>query len=469
MTSLISRRPNKTYLVDTGSVHFRVDLIRKEGRFTVLRVITDEDSSAVDNSMGELADDYLGQGTKDDGAWITNLLKEKASPAREITLLSAYVFSAITDIPILGGESDDEAVSMELESLNGLAADEAQFTWKRLASEEGLLRVWAIQASFEQLMIWRQAVSAIRGCYLSAISHPAGMPLQADCQLELWPGFAFFYETESEAPGLRAWNGNDAKELAMADEVVIDALNREVLLTLMTTGRLPYEALESTVLRLDDESGRSRWAEQLALGLDSFTQKVEMIPHLEIPKPEMSNREIVLVGAGITAAAICIVIGHSFYLSTSISRLEKDIETMQIPVSEVSSSNEEIKKLKRQLRILQNGSIEVPFDLEAHRVRLASMLHALAQAINEDVVMQEIESNGMNVLVKGVSATSQGAANYVRFLNEGTSDTGWRATLAGRKATLIDSDGGPWTFVVKLTPIAETAMIAQTKKDGVPK
>jgi len=84
---------------------------------------------------------------------------------------------------------------------------------------------------------------------------------------------------------------------------------------------------------------------------------------------------------------------------------------------------------------------------------MASLLKSLASAINKDVVIQGIHTRGLQVLVTGVSATSQGPANYIQHLNESVAATGWRASLAGREATLIHSDGGPWTFSVELSPV----------------
>lgn len=455
MLNPLSKRPAKTVLVDTGTVRFRVDLSRKVGQFSVIRVIAGADASATESQGLEGYFDDVSP--VDDGAWATALLRAKPRPSAEVKLLSVKVATAVMEVPILRGESEVEAVAMELESLTGLNTLDTQWAWKHLSGDEATIKAWAIQTTFEQLIAWRKAVSAIRGCHLAAVCHPSGIPLEAASQLELWPGFALYRRSDDKALDLRGWLGDEATANTFDDEAVREMIARQALLVLSPGGNLPEEARgsECTVLRLEEEAGRLRWAGQLARALDSLSQKLETLPRMGIPKPEMSTRQLALRTAAITGVAALLAIGHFAYLQSSKTKLEAQVAAMREPVDEVRDGKKEIQDLQRQLRALKSGPDEAPFDIDAHRSRMASLLHALADAVNEDVVVRSLESRGLRALVAGVSATSTGPANYVRSLNEGITALGWRATLAGREATLVHADGGPWTFTVELAPSGE--------------
>ncbi|MEO0795713.1 MAG: hypothetical protein AAFX93_11145 [Verrucomicrobiota bacterium] len=460
MANPFSNRPAKTVLVDTGHGYFRVDLGQKAGRFQVLRVITNGDSSESARS-----DDFFEDALAvDDGAWITALLQLKPKPAAAVKVLSAKVAAAVMEMPYLSGESEGESVSMELESLTGLSTVESQWTWKRLPSEEGLLRAWAIQASFEQLMAWRNVVGSVRGCHLAAVCHPGGIQLGTVSQLELWPGLALYQQTDTNARNLQGWSGEGSSISAVADVSVGDSISRGNLLLLLPNGEIPAEASDCATIRLDEEAGRLKWAEHLAEALDPLSKSLEALPRLVIPKPEMSNRELALVTAGVTGAAVLLAVAHFAFVKTSSKNLEQQVASMRLPVEEVRDGEKKINDLKRELRRLQGKRSDEPFDVSAHRSRMASLLHLLAHAVNEEVVMQGIESRGLDIMVSGVSASSQGPANYVRSLNQFVTDTGWRATLAGRDATLVFPDGGPWTFTVELSPANDSLASAQANQ-----
>jgi len=355
MLQSIFKRPARTVLVDTGTARFRVDLSRQSGRFCVDRMMNDSGSVA-SAAVSDGADDPLGEGLpQDDGRWVTALLRQKPRPAAEVTLLSARVAAAVFEVPFMGGESEEEAIAMELESLTGLGTAKTQWTWKRLPGSDGLLKAWASQASLEQLMVWRQAVSAIRSCHLVAVTHPAGLPLEAESQLELWPGFALFQPFDGGAGEMQSWPGERAADSALADEGIRDAISQEALVVLTAGGRLPRELKGCPVLDLEEEAGRMRWGDRLARALDPLSQKLEMLPRLMIPKPEMTMRQLVITTFGVTGVAALVAIGHFAFLKASINHLDVQVAALRVPVDEVREGEKEIRELRRQLRTGRKG------------------------------------------------------------------------------------------------------------------
>lgn len=452
MQNFLSNRPTKTVLVDAGTARFRVDLSHQAGHFAVLRVISDDDLPVT----SAISDDFFdGVAAFDDGAWATALLQAKPLPARDVKILSVEIATAVMEVPFLGGESVQEAIAMELESLTDMSTAETQWTFKRLSGGEEIIRAWAIQASYEQLIAWRKAVEVVRGCHLNAVFHPAGIPLDAEVELELWPGFALYQEQYGNSRDIRGWIGGNVAASALADEAVRGAIANKSLLVLMGEGSLPAEVRGATTLRLDEEADRMRWAEQLARAMDPLSQKLETLPRLAIPKPVMSPKQLAFATGGIAVAVMLLAAVHFAIIQGNKNGLEERVASLREPVEGVRNAENEIRTLKRELRNLQSGPDDAPFDLDAHRARLASLLLILAKSLNEDVVMQSLDSKGLDVVVNGVSASSQGPANLVHSLNQGITQYDWRAKLIRREATLIAPDGGPWTFSVKMVPTAE--------------
>ncbi|MEM7792557.1 MAG: hypothetical protein AAF546_14225 [Verrucomicrobiota bacterium] len=465
MLNTLSKRPSKTILVDTGSLCFRIDLIQKSNRFDVARVILDEQSAhrnSRESSIDDLYDDALGE---DDGAWVTRLLKSKPKPAREVKLLSTRVTSAVLDIPFLGDESKEEAIAIELETFTGLSIDGSQWSWKPLPSEEGILRAWVSQASLTQLMIWRNAVSAVSGCHLAAIFHPAGIPMDAPAQLEIWPGLVIYEESTSERRDIRGWTADETS--AFSDDAVNEAFKRDEMLIVLSEGQTPTKFQKGTILRLDEKEGRLRWAQQLAQGLDLLSRRLEKIPRLGIPKPELSNKELAWRTTGIAALVAILLGGHFFFLKSSEERLTEKVATMRESFDEIADARKQKTELTRQIKRLRIGENEEDsFDLIAHKERMAALLPAIGDASNDSIAIQKLESQGMSILISGVSSTSRAPAEYVQLLNKSFTTSGWWAKLSKREASFVNGDGGPWTFTVSLSPMTESSDLAAMNERG---
>ncbi|MEM8868487.1 MAG: hypothetical protein AAGC73_09500, partial [Verrucomicrobiota bacterium] len=126
----------------------------------------------------------------------------------------------------------------------------------------------------------------------------------------------------------------------------------------------------------------------------------------------------------------------------------------------------QIRDLKRQLSRAKSVTTDGPFDVVAHKSRMAALLPTISSASNPSIVINELKSQGLTVTLSGVSATSGAPAEYVRLLNESFAETGWWATLSGREASFVNGDGGPWTFTVGLSPIADSASVAVVNRGG---
>ncbi|MEO0508370.1 MAG: hypothetical protein AAF065_00750 [Verrucomicrobiota bacterium] len=463
MLESLSKRPSKTVLIDTGSTCFRIDLAQSTGGFDVIRVINDKEASTDSAEIDSFDDIYGDSLAEDDGAWITRLLQTKPRPAREIKLLSVQVSSAVLEIPFLGDESKDEAIALELEALTGLGVEESQWTWKPLPGQEGMLRAWVAQSSFSQLMIWRNAVNAVGGCHLAAIFHPAGIPVDSPAQLEIWPRFIVYEASSSERRNVRGWTENE--EAAFSDPAVIESYERDELVIVASEGSAPNVFRDVAQIRLDSDAGRLKWAQEVAKGLDPLSKKLEKIPRLGIPKPEMTNKQLGLRVAGITALTVILIAGHLSYLNSTRNQLQEDVTSMRQSVNEVRDGRNQIQQLERQLARLREGTVDESFDLSTHKERMATLLPAIANASNQEVVIQSIQSKESIISISGVASTAQAPAEYVRQLNGDFSKSGWWATLTGREASFVNDNGGPWTFTIDLTPMKESgAPLAVTRR-----
>jgi len=461
---LLNFSQNKTFLIETEAVCFRVDLRRVDRGYKVARVFEaapeppaeKEEADAfpdLDESFGAPDDAYRAD-------WVVPLLKMRPRPAPEVTVLSDKVGTLVAEFPGMVREELHDALELEAHTLLGFSAAEAQLASARLHAPEGMVKFRVTQAAMDVLLSLRRAVVRSSGSRLVAVGHPGGIGLtRGAAQLELWPRFALLQSTEQGRQEVRAWTGSDAHSEALADERVLDIFHQEgtvCLSGLAEAPRLPEGASPACDLRTAE--GRQFWSEGLAAAVHPMEGNLPGLPCIVVPKPPTSTTALVGTAAAITVATVVLLAAHHIYSGNLKTRLEATFAELEAPVKKLRADQSRYSELQREHRRLlkemgnrgdRSGDVN-PF---VQRMRLGALLDGLAQASGgEEAALVELRSEGSAVRLHGLATRFEAPQTMAENIDRALAENGWRASLVRRTAELLQANGGPWSFEILLSP-----------------
>jgi len=458
-------RPDKTFLIEAGETRFRVDLRRTAGGYEPARLIRDEAApeAGVDSLEGIDAFDPGGGRAPLDTAWITDLLKRRPRPAREITVLSDRVTAVVAELPGATGESWQSGAEMEAQTVSGLSSSESVTAAARLPAEAGIARCRVVQTPMRDLAALRAAVSAAGGSRLVSVGPAAGVQIDpAAPQVESWSEYALFHAGGGDRIDLRGWNGPDALAEALEDAEVASALaeggDRARLVLANPAGTGTATAVEAaTRVDFSNPAGLETWSAALARACDPLTGRVLGMPVLSVPKAPPTPAALGLTAAGIALVTLLLLGGHYWLTERNRVRLEGDLARYQEPKERLDASRTRITELQRELKDLEKEEGATPGEAEVdvfdHRRRIGALLDGVAagSGVAEAVVL-EMQPDGLDTIVTGAATSFNAPQDLAGRIDEALAAHGWRAALVRRTAKLLRADGGPWSYEIRLTP-----------------
>ncbi|MEM7735288.1 MAG: hypothetical protein AAF267_05800 [Deinococcota bacterium] len=492
-------RPAKTFLIEAGSHHYRVDLRNAAGRFEVAAVYRGEESAEDDlnGPVGIHAFDPMGPTAGAD--WIAPLLKLRPKPAPEITILSDRVSTVIAEIPTDTGEDLRTSAELEAQTISGLSSSEAVAATSRLPGEPGIAVCWVVQVAMRQVAAMRTAVATASKSRLVEVGHPAGVRLDPIApQLEVWNEFALFHAPGGERIDLHGWNGPDALAEAEVDGRVMTALLEtsdglrflagvadaeltipETQVTESPVKEVPIPGAPVAPLRQGDEGQAGPppvpvvppqitridfseieavtiWSGALANSCDPLSGKLLGQPVVKVPKPPTSGAAIATRAALIAVPVAVLLGGHYFVTERIQANLESDLERLKAPAERVAESRSKISALKQELQKIKSeeadqGGSDV--NVYAHRRRIGALLDGIATGskVTEAVVV-DFRPDELDTIVTGAATTFNAPQALASQIDAALASDGWRAALVRRTARMLRPDGGPWSYEIRLTP-----------------
>ncbi len=452
-------RPTKTFLVEAGNQHFRVDLNRIAGAYSVAGVYRDETSAASGGFASDGLDAFDPMGGAMETEWMAPLLKRRPKPAAEITVLSDRITAVVAEIPASPGEDWRSSAEMEAQTISGLSSSESVVSSTLLPAESGMVCAWVAQVAMRDVASLRTAVTGVKGCRLISVGHPGGIHLDtARPQLESWTDFVLFHSA-GERIELRGWNGPDALIEAREDGATISALieagDDAVFVSSASDPSIEEFGVIQTI-DLTDLDGVKAWSKALARSCDPLTGQIMGMPLVAVPKPPPSSAELAVKSGLIAMAAIALLGGHYFLNSLNKAKLEADVATLEDPAKRVASARERIKELNRELKELNDAEGEFgesDVNVYAHRRRIGALLDGIAVGAEvPGVVVLEFRPDELETVITGAATSFNAPQALARRIDEALAANGWRAALTRRTAKLLQPDGGPWSYEIRLNP-----------------
>ncbi|MEM1083157.1 MAG: hypothetical protein AAGI48_03475 [Verrucomicrobiota bacterium] len=448
-------RPAKTFLIEAGSSRFRIDLRRTAEGYAVAAVLR----SGPGKREGDF-ESFDPIGATMDVDWIRPLLKLKPRPASEVTILSDRVTTVVAEMPLTPGEDWRSNAEMEAQSISGLSSAESVASSTRLPSDSGMMCCWVVQVAMHEVAALRSAVGSASRSRLVSVGHPAGVRLDpAAPQLESWTEFVLFHLPKGERFEIRGWNGHDAMAEARRDGEVASILSEAGgRASLVVPGLAPPSLGEDAprTVALGEDKGAKSWADALARACDPLTGSILGLPLVSVPKLPPSSKLLAAVSVGVAVVTLVILWGHHFLNQRIMQNHKDDLAELKVPAERMATANERIRELKKELKELgieAENTEEPEVNVYAHRRRIGSLLNGIAvgSAIKEAVVL-ELKPDKQDTIIKGAATTFNAPQQLAMEIDRSLASNGWRASLTRRTAKLLRSDGGPWSFEIRLTP-----------------
>lgn len=483
-------RPSKTFLIEAGANHFRVDLRKTANGYEVMQVLRPE---VTDGQPGGSAEDFPSfdpfGGAAMDTEWIAPLLQLKPKPAAEITVLSDQVTAVIAEMPGTPGEDWRSSAEMEAQTISGLSSSEAIASTTRLPAEAGMVRCWTVQASMRDVGGMRKAIAESSKSRLVAVGNPAGIRLDPTApQLESWNEFALFH-APGEKIDLRGWNGPDAFVEANEDgEVVAALLEAGEGARLLVAAPVELDAPETPVFEPDDDvvetgpppladslsgegsttptglatsidlssiAGAERWSAGLARSCDPLTGNLLGLPTVAVPKPPPTPQALATAAIGLGVLTALLLAGHYFLNQQRKEALEANLTQINSPAQRVVEANKRITELEKELKELaakaSAGDGEV--NVYAHRRRIGALLDGIAAgATVSGAIVLDVKPDKLDTVLSGAATTFNAPQELAGSIDAALASSGWRAALVRRTAKLLRPDGGPWSYEIRLSP-----------------
>jgi Tfp pilus assembly protein PilN len=380
--------------------------------------------------------------------------------------VSAGAVAAVKDTELT------QALGFEAESFSGIPAPESALAAVPMGREADQRVYWVTQARSGERDRVEEAVRRA-GARLGGLVHPGGLarPLAGECpdewrRVELWPDAVVLVRGGAGRAGqVSVINADPAGPGRWQDEVkrwLADTAADGAPETLTADGAKPPAAADGVPFDLDDrkclEMWLSGWAGQL-------TKAPPAVPLITAPVRPMSAQTRKLITVALLAVVLLLCVGH--YVGTAyfeVPLLNEQAAKAEQPAKELAAQQEQLRRMHAQrekaakeadeLRDKVRTSTEV---LGGERHRLAQLLHALAESCPPDLVVQQIESDGGEVHVRGACLNPQCAKQLATALDVRLRSLRWHVAAARTEARKQLTDGGPWSFDLQLKELAEAA------------
>lgn len=381
---------------------------------------------------------------------------------RKIWLLYVRLPIAVLTLPTIQLAGIDEpgliqALQFELEGLTGQSLIDMQLAYHALGDRDELSTYWVSLINRLQFEDIRKAVKKA-GSGLGGLLHPAGLPLALAnpenrdwLRIECWPNQLMAVRSSSEN-GMsmqlisfdnRHWRTHLEQWLAGQGPV----RQSETLLG-NTIEVLPETAYS---LHLVDDDAVSRW---LALWAGVLVKKAPPVPALRYQSS--LNKDLLLMASG-GAAALLICSSHLVWHLYQANQFAYQYEALKNIETSMAALQKTLKddrgrydKLKLKLDKLKGDSDTLPKMIQALQQRPARLLEALARGRPENLLVEEIGSEGDTVKISGISLDSFSANELTSYLEENLAGFGWEIIAPTKKNMQLFDGGGPWEFAIAI-------------------
>lgn len=145
--------------------------------------------------------------------------------------------------------------------------------------------------------------------------------------------------------------------------------------------------------------------------------KINLLPYKEERKRAAMVRQIVTLSASVIIFILIIGTTH-FYMTMTLNRLERDVETAKNKLEELTRITGDLEKFKRDKALVEK-KIAIIQNLEKGRSGPVRILDEVAARIPTGRVwLMTIEHVGSNLVVEGMAKDNQTIAFFMKTLEE---------------------------------------------------
>lgn len=439
-------RPAHTLLFITEVKTFRVDADRKGVLLNDVEII--EHGCKSPNNLAK-AFNKITENTGPLGSKLWLLLLRL--PAMHISVPTMQVKGV--DPAVL-----TQALQFEAEGITGVSSMDTQVAFQFLKAENEMSDYWLVQ--IEQLA-WDDLLKAVqqKKAKLAGLLHPGLLPAPiSDAQardwlrIEAWSTQLLALHYSDAQFGLMALSFDNPHLHAELDEWIHNIEQVEVTETLINNR---VEMLPDTqhLYRLNETDQVTEW-----LGL--WAQKLigRRSAEVAILKPlSKVNVDLVwMLGSGLAALLLCamhagwFIHQRGYYENETkrLAELEKEINKLR---KDINGSADQIDKLQTRLRKIASNAELVPNTIKTLQQRQALLLRVLADGRHEQLIIESLESELNEIVIKGVSLQHHLGNQLADYLTTNLQGLSWEVKTPEKKnMSLFDDGPGPWEFKVKL-------------------
>ena len=369
----------------------------------------------------------------------------------------------------VGDEELRRALAFEAEALSNINAFEAQTGYTPIASDDGRGHYLVTSATRADLDLIDDIVTRSGGS-LEGVAYPAALPRPvggsgkgAWQRTELWSDAIVCVG----APGAKApasalalhadpRSGAWISEIdAWSDAHGLPAEGAELLLSPDFDEALPAEG--RTVIALADDGALGDWLGAWAAYLSA---QGEAWPGLlrPAPKPMARERRFVIAAAlALFAGAACA--GHFMWTqqridtrSAELARLAEPVEALRQAEQQIEAQERRVAALLAELSGLESDLLTVERSLDVQGRRPAALLEALASNQPPGLVVDQIQADKGETLVRGRSVTPEAPNQLATGLGRSLGALAWSVEPPRKRGEGRLTNGGPWTFEIAIVP-----------------
>jgi hypothetical protein len=392
-----------------------------------------------------------------------------------VWVLSSEIWTQILELPSetvsgMASEEMDRALAFEAEPLSGIGAFDSRVSHVELSAAGGGRRFWLCQVlngHLEQV----QYLIEQSGGRLAGMGHPGGLPRPIDGpaaaenwrRIEFWPDAVLWLQAESSRPlDVQVLNADPRSDRWRTEwNSRLDArAERAHAETLRGTAWAPGAAADGDrIVDLHDALQLEAW---LAAWAAHLSQERVEIPLVVPRRRPLGAGKLRAAAAVVTLLAAAICVGHYAYMQHRLNRLEEETTALEEPAQQLATAKKEADALQQQVSELEGEIARRRENLDyfqhvmgSQRQRFSRLLSVLAGHGEDGVLIQGVEGDGQEVIVRGICLRPELADRLAMAVDQGVASLGWQVDPPEKEAQTLRSDGGPWKFHLRLTEIPD--------------
>lgn len=352
-----------------------------------------------------------------------------------------------------------QVLQYEAEGLTGLALFDPLSVFKLVEVEDEQI-VEYLYSQIEQT-VWDDVkkLLAARKAKLNAILHPALMPeaLASDqsswLRVENWSDKTIAFSTLPEIKRLIVIEHDRAGWKLELENWLLDNTfegDRELLLT----GRLEMLPEIGAIYDLNNDDDAALWLSKWARVLISRDYKDILL----FQAAKKFNAEWLWTGSSVLVAVLLCAL-HALWFLWQRDGLDQEYQKLTQIENQLNANNKEIANLTKEkenldlkLQKLADESGAVEGFMEKTKLRFPILLKRLAEARDEQLVIEKIAAKGNTLVIEAVALNQNVGNEMAAKLEKSLQGLNWQvSTPAVKNMQLLPDDNGPWSVNLVMT------------------